>query len=151
MPFEIKPVDRTTFEAIWTPAVRAQLDEFIYGTDHWFDDMDIRPNLWVIDETTQTTLIRVGMANKFDAADCYALVQRNEFALIRNVSWGTYTIAAYSTGFSKRMDEAEELVTKALLVGGQRLDGNPWPEKKDPNRSIPYVNFVEYVAPKIGE
>ena len=129
MTFEIKPVDRATFDAIWTPSVRAQLDEIIYSTDHWVDDMERA--IWVIDNSTQTTVKRVRMANKFDAAECYALVQQGEFALIRNVGWGTYTIAAYSTGFSQRIDEVKNLATEALLLGGRQLDGNPEPDPDD--------------------
>ena len=149
MTFELKPVERATFDANWTPGVRAQLDEFIYRYEQWDNWMGQRN--WVMDKSTQTTVTHVRMANKFDAAECYALVQQGEFALIRNVGWGTYTIAAFSQGFSQRIDEVKELAAKALLLGGRQLDGNPGPDSDDFLRSIPYVNFVDYVAPKIGE
>ena len=143
MTFELRPIDRPTFDAIWTPKVKEEIDKIIYSTANWIDRVDSKR--WVIDDSAQTCLIRVAMANKFDGAQCYALVKDGEFAIIRNVKYGTFSIAATSAGFSQRIDEVRQLATEALLLGGMRLTGNP--NTADFLTRIPYVNFVEYIAP----
>jgi hypothetical protein len=143
MTFEIKPIDRATFEAIWTPAVAEQLDKLIYETANWIDNFDGRH--WAIDEDKQACFLQVHMSNRLDPAQCYALVMRGEFALIRNVGYCTYSIAATSVGFVNRLDEVKHMVNQSLQIGGTQLDGTTEPHN---TWTVPNAEFVPYVAPQ---
>lgn len=121
MTFEIKPIDRGTFDTVWTPEIARQLDKIIYATENWIDELEGRT--WAVDEIKGAHFIRVQMANRMDGATCYALIQDGEFALIRKVKYGVYTIVVTSAGFRVRLGEVQQMIEEALLLGGEFLNG----------------------------
>jgi hypothetical protein len=144
MTFEIKLVDRETFDEIWTPEVAKQLDgEYIYSTENWSQDLSRRT--WAIDEEERACLIWVHMADRLDGATCYAFVMKGEFALIRNISYCVYSIVTVSTGLQSRIEEVKKMVGDALRLGGERLNG-----VTDPKNilAVPKPTFVSYQQPK---
>jgi hypothetical protein len=144
MTFEIKPINRSAFDAVWTPEIARQLDKVIYETESWINELEGRT--WAVDATKRAYVIKVLMANRMDGAICYALVQDGEFALIRKVKYGIYSIVETSAGFENRLDDVKQMIEEALLIGGEFLNGKGaksgvldayWP--------VSSVQFIPYV------
>jgi hypothetical protein len=150
MAFEIKPIDIKIFRSIWVPEVQVPLDRLIYPTENWTDELS--DSSWAVDHLEGAYVIKVVMSNRMDGANCYVLVKNSEFALIRNVRYGIYTVVKVSTGFENSLDQVYSMVEEALLLGGERLNGEGakyralngyWP--------VSTVQFVPYVKPVIEE
>jgi hypothetical protein len=117
MTFEIKPINRSAFDAVWTPEIARQLDKIIYATENWINELEDRT--WAVDEATGAHFIRVQMANRLDGAMCYVLIIGGDFALIRKVKYGVYSIATTSAGLKDHLDQVKEMTKEALTLGGE--------------------------------
>jgi hypothetical protein len=138
MTFEIKLIDREAFDEIWTSEVAKQLDGgYIYSTENWSQDLSRRT--WAIDEEKRACLIWVHMADRLNGANCYAYVMRGEFALIRNISYCTYSVVTVSAGLQSRIEEVKQMVGDALRAGGVHLDGVTDPKNVF---AVPDARFV---------
>jgi hypothetical protein len=80
MPFEIKPIDQETFDAVYTPRLTNQLSAFIHPTREWFD---LSRRRWMTDEARDIYFLETSLADRMDWAFSYVLIQNGEFALVR--------------------------------------------------------------------
>ena len=120
MPFEIKPIDQHTFDAVYTPKLTNQLSGFIHPTRDWFD---LSRRRWMVEQARDIYFLEASLAGRMDWAFSYVLIQNGEFALLRTEDHFHYSFVKVSTGFFFRLDEVKELVAEALRVGGVFLDG----------------------------
>jgi len=144
MPFEIKVIDQSTFDAIYTPQLTQQLNPFIHPIRDWFD---LSRRRWVVDQDRNAYFLEVSLADRMDWAFSYVLIQDGEFALVRTEGHCRYSFVTVSAGFSLRLEEAKCLVADALRVGGVFLDGcydlPPGFGMNLPNiNAVPHAEFV---------
>jgi hypothetical protein len=87
-----------------------------------------------------------------DGALCYVLVMYTEFALIRKIKYGVYSVVLTSVGCQDKLDEVLTLAKEALLLGGEFVNGRGAKSGTlDAYWAVPTVQFVPYVKPKITE
>lgn len=120
MPFEIKPIDQQTFDAVFTPRLTNQLSGFIHPTRDWFD---LSRRWWMVEEARDIYFLEASLAGHMDWAFSYVLIQNGDFALVRTEDDFHYSFMKVSAGFFLRIDEIKDLVAQALRVGGIFLDG----------------------------
>lgn len=120
MPFEIKPIDQDTFDAVYTPKLTIQLSSFIHPTRDWFD---LSRRRWMVEQARDIYFLEVSLAGRMDWAFSYVLIQNGEFALVSTEDHFQYSFVKVSTGFFFRLDEVKDLIAQALRVGGVHLDG----------------------------
>ena len=127
MTFEIKPIDRKTFDEIWTPEIAQQLDiEYIRQTADWADDFSLSRMTWAIDKNKRACLIWVTSGDRLDGTRRYALVMNGEYALIAEQGYRTYAFTLVSEKFKNKLDQVKEMISEALILGGEFLNvGQP--------------------------
>lgn len=137
MTFSIKPIDPKLFAEIYTPAVAKELDQFIYATNNWSNDLSLRT--WAIDESDRACLLQVKMADRMNSDQSYAFVWNQNVVLIKEVRYSTFAIVHASQALSSQMDQVTQMMRGALRVGGRLLNG-----VTDPNHSwaVPNAEFI---------
>lgn len=120
MPFEIKPIDQQTFDAVFTPRLTNQLSGLIHPTRDWFD---LSRRRWMVEQARDIYFLEASLAGHLDWAFSYVLIQNGDFALVRTEDHFHYSFVKVSAGFFLRIDEIKDLVAQALRVGGIFLDG----------------------------
>jgi hypothetical protein len=150
MTFEIKPMSRENFDVIWTPKIASELDEIIYATENWVNEIDDRT--WAVDEENDAYFFRVQMANRLDGAMCYALIVGGDFSLIRKVKYGIYSIAATSAGLKDHLEQVQRMTRDALILGGEFFyKKGAMGGTFDNYRAVLSVQFVAHVDPPKGD
>jgi hypothetical protein len=148
--FEIKPIDRVKFDTVWTPDIARQLDKIIYATENWINELEDRT--WAVDDVKGAHFIRVQMANRLDGAMCYALIVGGDFALIRKVKYGVYSIATTSAGLKNHLDQVEEMTKEALTLGGELFYAKgAMGGAFDNHPPVLSVQFVAHIDPPKGD
>lgn len=153
MKFETKPIDQEFFDAIYTPEIARQLDNFIYPTQNW---SDLSRRRWMVDTTQDAYFFEVSLADRLDWAFSYVFIQHGEFALIRTAGDCLYAFVTISAGMASRLERAKRLIAEALRVGGVFLDGQyDLPSEFGVNlpniNAIPDAQFVPYLPARQGD
>jgi hypothetical protein len=138
MAFEIKSIDPKLFAEIYTPAVAKELDQHIYASRNWIDDVSGRK--WAIDEARRACFIKVHMADRMHSTLCYALVWHEGVALIDQVAFCKYRLVYWSPSFSVELEEVKVMMREALRVGGELLNGV---SDQSDSFAVPHAEFFD--------
>jgi hypothetical protein len=142
MAFVIQPVARDVFDSFWTPGLKREISKFVHAVDG--SAQEFQHQTWAIDEGTKACLLPVSLADKLDAAWCYAFVMNGEFAVVRQEGYCVYSFVSISPGLKDRIDGVKRLIAEALRVGGEFLDGK---SGDDGLFAVPDALFIPLVEP----
>jgi len=138
MAFEIKPIDPVLFAEIYTPRVAKELDQYIFASRNWVNDLSGRR--WAIDDARRACVVWVHMIDRMNSDHCFALIWNEQVVLIKEVEYCCYSIVYASSTLGNRLSEAKEMIGEALRAGGRFLRGALETEKSN---LIPRIQFIE--------
>lgn len=121
MPFSIRPIDPILFKRIYTPALAAELDEYIYDSRSWIREQCGK--LWVIDEQRHACLFWVHMPDRLSSQQSYVFASSQGVVLLRQFESSRYSIIHASPELAGHMETVRTMMREAILAGGDRLNG----------------------------
>lgn len=119
MPFSIQPIDPTLFKSIYTHAMAAELDEYIYASRSWIGEQSRQR--WAIDEQRRACLFWVHMPDRVSSQQSYVFAWNRGVVLLRQFELSRYSIIYASPGLTPCMEEVRDMMREAIVIGGDRL------------------------------